>query len=119
MEYAISVIPTKKLYMGLPTYGYDWDLSGEGKHFGRSFREIEEISTKYKIKPIWDKEHCEFHFNYTTDCGKPKEIWFSNKDSFSCLLDIVLEKNISGISIWVLADEDPGVWNTIVEKLKT
>jgi len=118
MEYALSVIPKEKLYMGLPTYGYDWDLSGKDKYFGRGFSETKGLAAKHKINPVWDEENCVSHFQYTADDG-PREIWFSDKNSFSRSLDIVLEKEIPGISIWVLADEDPGVWDAIAEKLKT
>lgn len=117
MEYASSIIPKEKLYMGLPTYGHDWDLSGSGNHLYRGFGEVKEIVARHKAEVLWDRENRTPHFQYTTGKGL-REIWFSDQRSFSEEADIVLENRVAGISIWVLADEDPGVWGVIEKKLK-
>ncbi|MDD3647039.1 MAG: glycosyl hydrolase family 18 protein [Candidatus Dojkabacteria bacterium] len=114
IKHAIELIPEKKIYLGIPLYGYDWiDKEGEGVTYGQALG----LSEQYKAKIKTDKNSFSPYFSYSAKDGK-HTVWFENAESTSYKLELAEKYNIGGIDLWRLGDEDPDTWNTILEILK-
>ncbi|MBU0976311.1 MAG: glycosyl hydrolase family 18 protein [Patescibacteria group bacterium] len=114
IQHAANLIPEKKIYLGIPLYGYDWiDMEGEGITFDQAIKLAELSSTGIKF----DKNFSSPYFLFSKD-KQQHEVWFENAESTKYKLKLAEKYNIGGIDFWRLGEEDPKTWDTIVEVLK-
>jgi spore germination protein len=111
LDYAVSTIPRSKLEAGLPTYGYDW---GTGRA-GVSYEDAINTAQQFQAQVIEDAQNGP-HYTYTAN-GVAHTVWFTNARNFATLVDLVLQYNIRGISIWHPGNDDPEIYNVIKAKL--
>ena len=116
MRYASSVIPRDKLYMGLPVYGIDWDLSSNSDNNYVSYADAEQTAASHGIK-VLQNEELSPHFQYDLSEGT-REVWYTNAEGFARGLETAIRYKAAGISVWVLSGEDPRVWDIIREGTK-
>ena len=113
--YGTSTIPSNKIVLGVPTYGYDWPVGQSAKLI--SYASAIAIANKYNV-PIINDAILGPHFAYTVN-NTGHEVWFTNTSSFSALLDLVNKYAISGVCMWYPGLEDPGIYNAIQTKLSS
>lgn len=112
VRYAISDgVAPQKIVLGVPAYGYDWPSHGPGRAV--TYREAMENASRHGAKIQWDKTAKVPFFRY----GAGRQVWFENRDSISHKLGLVKQYGLSGISLWRLGQEDPGIWSVIRQKL--
>ena len=113
IEYAVSVIPSKKIMMGMPLYGYDWTLPFmPGGDWARR------ISPKDAVRLAAEKgQHIQFDeqtksptFRYYDDNGVQHEVWFEDARSVREKLLLVNKYDLRGTSYWVLGVPFPQNW---------
>lgn len=117
VSYAASVIPPDKILMGIPNYGYDWQLP-----FIRGQTRATVISPAYAVSqaiemgaPIAYDEIAESpHYNYWRDRAE-HEVWFEDARSIDAKLALASEYGLQGISIWNLMREFPQLWLVLNE----
>lgn len=112
LDYAVSVIPRNKIEAGLPTYGYNW---GTGR-VGVSYEDAISTAQQYGVQVTEDAQNGP-HYNYTDANGVAHQVWFTDANNFSTLVDIVKQYNIRGISIWHPGNDDPKIYTVIKSKL--
>jgi len=117
MTYAVTVIPKNKLIMGIPFYGFDFDLADNKKSRYLTYQEAKKIAKEYGISISFDKLLKVPHFSYQDDQKHLHQVWFEDHRSLSYKLDIVNKFNVRGVSIWCFYDEDPRNWETMAKKL--
>ncbi|GAA0367175.1 glycoside hydrolase family 18 protein [Bacillus horti] len=113
MEFAVSQIPTSKLMMGIPLYGYDWTLPYvQGGAFARAISPQQAIllADQYGVEIQYDETAQSPHFNYTDEQGREHEVWFEDARSIQAKFDLVKELGIRGFFYWVLRFEFPQNW---------
>jgi len=115
ISYSSSVIPTKKLYMGIPVYGHEWDMDDNTRSRYLPYPDAVAVMGEYGISPEWDATAKVPHFDYVANDGARKSAWYSDRKSFAAALDVAEKHSVSGISVWVLGQEDPGVWDVLRE----
>lgn len=103
VEYGVSRIDNKKIYMGIPNYGYDWTLPYEkGVTKARVIGNEEAIKIAYnngsEIK--FDTTAQTPYFNYTDNNGLPHEVWFEDARSIKAKYDLIAEYNLKGAGYW-------------------
>jgi len=111
LEYATSVIPAEKIYMGLPFYGYDWPAKGRAT--SRLYSRTSQILEQTEAKLNWDRDAKTPWFVYTDSNGAKRTTYFENGRSIAAKLVIAHKWNIGGICIWSLGNEDPAMWDAI------
>ncbi len=125
MEYAASVVPKKKIMMGMPLYGYDWTLPYvPGGKFARSIspQQALQLAIRYGVSIQYDKASQAPWFRYTDEQGRQHEVWFEDARSVQAKFDLVKELGIRGFYYWVLGNDFPQNWllvqdNFVVRKL--
>lgn len=115
LDYAVSEIPREKLFMGLPSYGYDWSLPYErGVTAAQSLSSREAIElAAYQGVPIqFDTEAMAPYFNYTED-GIDHIVWFQDARSTEALASLTDEYSLGGIGVWNIMRPFQSMWSVI------
>lgn len=102
IDYAITEIPSEKINMGIPNYGYDWPLPYErGVTRARTIGNVEAVQTaiQYGSQIFYDEVAQTPYFNYATN-GVEHEVWFEDARSLQAKMNLVYEYNLRGISYW-------------------
>jgi spore germination protein YaaH len=107
LEYTTSLIPSRKIIMGLPAYGYDWNLENKEKSIG--------IAGKiyWGSSATLDRISQSSTFKYTGKDGDLHEVWFESATGITKKSGFVNKYDLAGISVWRLGHEDPGFWEQI------
>ena len=116
IKYAITQIPRHKVLMGVPAYGYDWNLS-TGRAVALSYTQAMNRANRMGIDPSWDSQAKSPFFKYVEN-GSSHEVWFESPHSLRPKLELVDKYDIGGIAIWKLGYEDNLYWKAIRDTLR-
>lgn len=103
IEYAITEIPSAKIDMGIPNYGYDWPLPYEkGVTRARTIGNIEavNIAVRYGAVIQYDEIAQTPYFNYTDEQQTEHEVWFEDVRSMQAKFRMISEYNLRGAGYW-------------------
>lgn len=104
LDYAVTVIPRYKIYMGIPNYGYDWTLPFEqGTSKARVIGNVEavQIAVQFGAEIQYDEIAQSPFFRYVKD-GVQHEVWFEDVRSMKAKLLTAAEYNFHGFGYWNL-----------------
>ncbi len=103
LRYATSEMPSEKVIMGMPNYGYEWTLPYMRGTAARSigFAEATEIAVANNAEILYDEKTQTPYFYYTNN-GVRKVIWFDDPRSITEKLKLVEEFNLAGASWWTI-----------------
>jgi spore germination protein YaaH len=73
----------------------------------------EDLANWYNKTVIFDQDTLTPMFDYVDDQGNNHEVWFENSDSIIAKLNLAWQLGISGVALWRLGMEDPGLWPRI------
>ncbi len=115
IKYAITQIPRHKVLMGVPAYGYDWNLATK-RTVALSYTQVMNRANRMGIDPSWDSNARSPYFKYVEN-GAHHEVWFESPHSLKPKLELVEKYDIGGIAIWKLGYEDSHYWKAIADGL--
>lgn len=113
INYAVSVIPRKKIIMGIPLYGYDWTLPYVPKgDFAESIGNLEAVDRASRVNAIikYDVKAQSPHYNYYGADRAQHEVWFEDARSMLAKFKLVNEYGLRGVSYWALGKPFPQNW---------
>jgi spore germination protein YaaH len=113
VKYAVTVIPRKKILMGIATYGYDWTAAGCQI---LTYQSVNQLIKTNGIQPLWHSTYGVPYFTYYKS-GVRHEVWYENADAARLKFDLVNRYGLLGITIWRLGFEDGTFWEAVAEKL--
>lgn len=113
VKYASLNMPSNKILLGIPGYGYDW--SSEGTR-ALPLKTIENMVSQQGIQVFTDAVSQTPHFDYYNN-GILHEVWYEDSDSILKKLDLVGGYNLGGIGIWRLGYDNGSFWAAIRQKL--
>ncbi len=115
LDYAVDVIPSEKILMGMPNYGYDWTLPYKQGTAARSlsFAQARELAQKEGAEIKFDDTAKAPYFNYTDDAGAEHVVWFDNEASIRARLGLVDEYNLGGVSYWTINRYSPETFTVL------
>jgi spore germination protein len=116
IKYAITQIPRHKVLMGVPAYGYDWNLS-TGRAVALSYTQVMNRANRMGIDPSWDSKAKSPFFKYVEN-GASHVVWFESPHSLKPKLELIEKYDIGGIAIWKLGYEDNLYWKAILGTLR-
>ena len=103
MDHAISLIPKRKLELGIPAYGYNWSPP---KAYGVDW-------TQFSALPDSDKASRDPISNELVLPTKGGAAWFCDSVSEAPKLDLASQLGIRGVYMWVMGSEDPKWWDVL------
>lgn len=116
VAYAITVVPKSKILIGLPAYGYDWDLTAStpssSTYVGSSisWTGFAAVLATAGAVTHWDAATSSPYVDYTTSDGHEHELWYENAESITAKTKLVPMNGIAGYSMWSLGQEDESFW---------
>ncbi len=103
LSYAVSAIPSEKILMGMPNYGYDWKLPFMRGNAAQSIglAAATELAGRMNSEIFYDEATQTPYFFYTENNTR-HVVWFDDPRSISAKLALVDEFNLAGASWWTI-----------------
>lgn len=107
IEHALKHIPTEKLAIGLPLYGYGFHKNSATIKTTTSYtyEQIESIMLKENLTSHYDTQHHEMYIERANE-----RIYFQNNDTLAQRIDLIAQKGIYQVFYWRLGrDRNIGI----------
>ena len=104
LDYAVDVMPSEKILMGVPNYGYDWTLPYVSGTAASPLTNVRAVTLAGQMKAAieFDQAAQSPYFQYTDSAGARHEVWFEDARSIRAKLALAEEYDLGGISFWNL-----------------
>ena len=125
----IKVVPSKKLLLGVPFYGYEWQTTSTQAQATTipktgataSYQRIQEVLAQKEslnVEEHWNEDALSPYLTYT-EGDQTHIIYYDNSRSLSYKMDFVNQLDLGGIAIWALGYEGnyQELWDVILRKL--
>ena len=139
VQYAVSVVPASKIYVGVAGYGRDWvtrvtgicpsavakTVSPTAKAATFVMRDASTLSTTYGAVPLYNESYAEVTFSYqkvynglsasglATTCTASRTAWYMDARGYAARAQLVGKYHLGGITAWTLGMEDPGALDAV------
>lgn len=103
LKYAVTEIPSGKILMGMPNYGYDWTLPYTRGTAASSIGFIAalDLAVKNNSEIFYDEKSQTPYFYYTQN-GTRHVVWFDDAMSIDAKLRLIDEFDLAGASYWTI-----------------
>jgi spore germination protein YaaH len=117
LSFAESKVPAKKIYMGLPFFGYSWRGGGARAMTGR---EVDHLPKSFFKGSERDAASGELILRFTDDFGVQHHAYVPDATTIAKRLAFLRKRHpdIGGIAIWVMGQEGRGFWRAIERGLQ-
>jgi spore germination protein len=112
VTYAVSVVAREKLSLGIPAYGYDWNLTA-GKGVQVFWKDIPALIAKTGATPQWDSASSSPFFNYRAADGAEHVVWYEDAKSIPLKSALAVSYHLAGVSVFALGYDDLNFWQAI------
>lgn len=112
LQYAVTEIPSRKILMGIPNYGYNWTLPFVQGSAARTISHTAAVNLALRegAQIMFDTEAQSPFFNYFDEQGREHEVWFEDARSIEAKLMLVDRYNLGGVSYWTVNSFFPQNW---------
>lgn len=112
LDYAVSVIPRNKIFMGFQVYARDWLLPHQSGMEAETFDMQEAVrrAVQHGAAIQYDRTAQSPYYRYTDSQHRTHEVWFEDARSAKAKLDTVKSYRLRGVSYWVLGYPFPQNW---------
>ncbi|MFC4409064.1 LysM peptidoglycan-binding domain-containing protein [Chungangia koreensis] len=112
VEYAVSVMPRNKIFLGFQIYARDWLIPHEQGQEAETFSPLEARNRawQYGASIQYDETAQSPFYRYTDEQGRRHEVWFEDVRSAQAKFNLTKEFNLRGISYWALGYPYPQNW---------
>ena len=103
LSYAVTEIPSEKILMGMPNYGYDWTLpyvkgrTAKILSINEALRRAADVGAEIDYNLGSEAPFYEYSTN-----GVRHIVWFENARSTAARLQLVKDFNLGGVSYWTV-----------------
>jgi len=106
----VSMVPARKVVLGVGVYGYDWALprSSPRDVTPLAVPEARELARRHGVQPQ-TQPGGQVTFRYSTG-GRLHEVWFQDATNLREKLDLARRYNLRGVAIWRLGFEEAAHW---------
>lgn len=118
-DYSVTKIPPEKTYIGIPTYGYDWELEPRDGitivHYMSNVSAINLAVEKGAVIQYDELSQAPFYYYVENVEGKyiSHIVWFEDARSIDAKIKLVPEYGFRGISILYVMGKFPQLWLVI------
>ena len=133
LQYAVSVMPASKVFIGIAGYGRDWVtavsgvcpanvasvIKGGAKAATFVMRDAQTLAASYGVTPVFNEQFGEMTFSYqkvyngttasglATSCTAQRTAWYQDAKAFALRAALVDKYRLGGIAEWTLGMEEP------------
>jgi len=104
LRYAVSVIPSQKILMGMPNYGYDWMLPYQQGSRATAISNLQAVNLAINngAQIRFDAKSQAPYFYYYDASGRRHVVWFDDARSVEARLKLIEKYNLGGASFWTI-----------------
>ncbi len=115
LDYAVTAIPTNKIFIGFQIYARDWLVPHEEGQEAETFDMQEAIrrAVQYNAEIKYDETAQSPYYRYKDNQGRTHEVWFEDARSAKAKFDLVKVYRSRGLSYWVLGYPFPQNWELL------
>jgi spore germination protein len=112
LQYAVTAIPSEKILMGMPNYGYDWTLPFVRGTAARTLTNAGAVLQASRVGAAisYDTASQAPFYTYYDSERKQHEVWFDDARSIQARLRLVSEFDLGGVSYWTINSFTPQNW---------
>ncbi|MBE6821516.1 MAG: LysM peptidoglycan-binding domain-containing protein [Ruminococcaceae bacterium] len=112
IRYAVTVIPSQKILMGIPNYGYNWTLPYVRGSAARAISHTAAVALAARVRARieYDTTAQSPYFRYYDENRRQHEVWFEDARSIQAKLELVQKYNLGGVSYWTINSFFPQNW---------
>lgn len=113
LDYGVTEIPSGKILMGVPNYGYDWKLPyvrGESRADSLSSVEAMDLAREFNVEILFDEVAMTPYFYYTDYDNIAHVVWFEDARSVEAKILLPYKYDFEGISYWNVMKYFPQNW---------
>ncbi|MED4036455.1 glycosyl hydrolase family 18 protein [Niallia taxi] len=118
LSYSTNNIKAGKVIMGIPAYGYDWNLTDANRNRMVQWDEIQELIKSNKIKKNYNKKTDSVMFNYLDKNKQEHIVWYENETTIEKKTKLVKKYKLGGVSVYALGNETESFWGAIQNGVK-
>jgi spore germination protein len=112
LQYAVSVVQPRKISLGIPAYGYDWNTTlTTGVQV--LWKDIPALISSTGARPQWDSTSSSPFFNYQAKDGSNHVVWYEDSTSVPLKSALVISNNLAGASMFALGFDDQDFWTAV------
>ncbi len=111
IAYSETKIPKAKISMGMPAYGYDWNLT-DTTGAQVDWKAVPALIASTGASVVWDSASSSPKFYYQLN-GKEHVVWFENAQSIKLKAQYAIGEGLASISIWSLGQDDASFWTAL------
>jgi len=112
LTYAKSTVPWAEISLGMPAYGYDWNLTA-GTGTSVNFNAIPALLSKTGAAPQWDAPTSSPWFTYTAANGASHVVWYENAQSVQLKAALAASAGAASVSVFSLGQDGPAYWQAV------
>jgi spore germination protein YaaH len=112
ISYTLTKMPAGKIVAAISVFGFDFNLS-TGRNTYATHEMAADLSKQHNAEIIFDQDTLTPMFSYTDEQGDAHEVWFENSESIIAKMRLAWQQGISGVALWRLGMEDPGLWPSV------
>lgn len=112
LDYAVTAIPSKKILLGMPNYGYDWTLpfaQGTAAKLLTNSGAVE-LAGEMGVSISYNETAEAPYFNYIDGAGRRHEVWFDDARSLFARLKLIDDYDLGGAGYWTVQNYYPANW---------
>jgi spore germination protein len=113
LDYAVSIIPSELIFLGITTLGYNWTLPyvpGATEATVITNENAVQIAAENGIPIQFNEAAQSPYFYYMDSDGTLHVIWFKDARSFDARAALAGEYNLQGLSLWTVMRFDAQMW---------
>ncbi|HDR8183487.1 TPA: spore protein O [Bacillus thuringiensis] len=118
LNYTTRMVDNKKIIMGIPAYGNDWDLNDKNNNKMLAWKDVNELIQKTNATPHRDVASGSMVFTYTDNNHHKHEVWYEDETSIKQKTHYTITKNLAGVSVYAIGQENKQFWTAISNGLK-
>ncbi len=130
--FAVTQLPASKVWIGVPTYGYDWPSSTTGcpvdnmpVRQSHTATAAAALAVSLGRTTTWNATYGERTFTYlktysghtatgaAASCTVTRTVWYDDRSSVLLRAHLVGTYHLGGIALWTVGGEDVGQWSLL------
>ncbi len=112
IKFAVSKVTPAKINMGIPAFGYDWDLEDKTKSQQITWTDFCAKLSSTKSVLGWDIASSSPRFAYS-ESGQVHVVWGEDVHSLGLKMQLVAKYRLAGVSVYALGMEDQSFWKAL------
>jgi len=111
LAYATRELPSSQVLLGVPFYGYDWNVTRGPPARALRFSDVRAILDARDAVPRFDPAIGTASFDYVVG-DEAHQVWYEDERTLAAKLSLVEKYRLRGAGAWRLGQEGPAAWAT-------